>query len=399
MPKATHSPLLKRPFKRRLAPLYIVSFLLIFHSTAITFFNSSYLERFISPTAIGTLYTVGSAIGMFIFLFISRVLRKLGNFYLTIGILVLEFLAVLGMGFATSLNVAIPLFLITIITLPLLFFNVDIFIEEMIGNKETSTGSRRGLLLAGASAIGAIAPLISGSLVDQATEDFTYVYLLSALTLIPVLLIMIGYYKNFTDPKYNEIKLFDAIRFFWQTKNIRYVFIAHFALQLFFMTTVIYMPLYLTDVIGFSWKEFGILMFFAYLAYIILEYPIGYIADKYIGEKEMMVFGLLVIALSVSWFAFVTEHNLILWAMIVFTTRVGASFVEATTESYFFKQTNSTDAQIISFFRIIRPFSYVFGALLASFALLYLPLNLLFVVIASIMVPVMFLTLNIEDTK
>ena len=83
----------------------------------------------------------------------------------------------------------------------------------------------------------------------------------------------------------------------------------------------------------------------------------------------------------------------------MFTTRVGASFVEVTTESYFFKQTKSSDAQIISFFRITRPLAYVLGALLASLSLLYLPFNLLFVVVASLMIPAMFFTINIEDTK
>lgn len=399
MPKATHSPLLRRPFKRRLVPLYITSFLLIFHSFLVAYMNSSYLEQFISTAAVGTLYTIGAAISIFIFLFISRVLRKVGNFQLTIGLVILDFISVLGMSYATTLEAAIPLFIIHLISVPLIFFNIDVFIEEMIGNKEGVTGSRRGLLLAGASLIGAISPLTSSFLVDEATSSFSLVYLISALTLIPVFAILICYYKNFSDPAYNEIKLFDAIRFFWQSHNIRFVFLSHFVLQLFFMVMVIYVPIYLTQDIGLTWKEFGIVMFFAQLAYIILEYPIGYIADKYIGEKEMMAFGFLVMALATSWMSFVTGPSVLLWSFVMFMTRVGASFVEATTESYFFKKTTSTDAQIISFFRIIRPFAYVFGALLASFVLLYLPFNMLFIVTALLMIPALFFTLNIEDTK
>jgi len=78
---------------------------------------------------------------------------------------------------------------------------------------------------------------------------------------------------------------------------------------------------------------------------------------------------------------------------------VGASFVEVTTESYFFKQTKSSDAQVISFFRITRPLAYVVGAVLASLSLLYLPFNFVFIVLAALMIPAMFFTLNIEDTK
>jgi hypothetical protein len=70
-----------------------------------------------------------------------------------------------------------------------------------------------------------------------------------------------------------------------------------------------------------------------------------------------------------------------------------------TTESYFFKQTKGSDAQVISFFRMTRPLSYVIGAVIASLALLYLPFNLLFIVLAFLMIPAMFFTLCIEDSK
>ncbi len=399
MPKATHSPHLRRPFKRRLVPLYIASLLLIFHSFLVSYMNSSYLEQFVSTASVGTLYTIGSAISIGVFLLISKMLRRVGNFRLTIGLIALEFISVLGMAYANSLEVAIPLFIIHLVAIPLIFFNIDVFIEEMIGNKEEVTGSRRGLLLASAGLIGAVTPLASSLLVDEATGSFFLVYFISAITLIPILTILVSCYKNFADPVYNSVKIIDAIKFFWQTKNLRFVFLAHFVLQLFFMVMVIYTPIYLTQDIGFSWKEFGLIMLFAQIAYILLEYPVGYLADKYIGEKEMMAFGFLVMALATSWMSFVTDTSLIIWAFVMFMTRVGASFVEATTESYFFKKTTSTDAQIISFFRIIRPFSYVFGALGASFVLLHLPFNMLFIVTAFLMVPALFFTINIEDTK
>jgi MFS family permease len=140
-------------------------------------------------------------------------------------------------------------------------------------------------------------------------------------------------------------------------------------------------------------------MFFAQMAYVLTEYPIGIIADRYIGEKEMMGLGFMTIAISTAWIAFVTVPSVVVWSVIMFITRVGASLVEVTTESYFFKQTRSSDAQIISFFRITRPLAYTIGATIASLALLYLPFNLLFIVIAFLMIPAMLVTLNITDTK
>jgi hypothetical protein len=385
--------------KRHPLPIYAASLLLIFHAFVVAYINSSFLAQFIDADSVGIIYTVGSALSVLIFLFVSRVLRKVGNFKLSLGLIILNFLAVIGMAFAEELRVAIPLFLIHLVTVPLIVFNLDVFMEEHIGNDETVTGSRRGLLLTLTSFIGALAPLASSLLVDSASGSFTNAYLVSAATLIPITVILLFFFKDFSDPEYNEIDLFSAIRTFWQNLNIRYVLFAHFSLQMFFMMMVVYTPLYLTGVIGLSWAQFGIIMFFAQMAYVLLEYPIGLIADRYIGEKEMMGFGFLIIAISTSWMAFVTLPSVLAWAIIMFVTRVGASLVEATTESYFFKQTKSSDAQVISFFRLTRPLAYVAGALLASLSLLFLPFNLIFVVFAALMIPAMFFTLNIEDTK
>lgn len=399
MPRVQHLKLTGSKQTKHLFAVYAASLLLIFHTYVVAYIDSSYLKQFLPSTSIGTIYIAGSAVSVLFFLFISRVLHKVGNFRLTIFLLLLNFCAVFGMAFAESLRVAVPLFLVHIISIPMVVFNLDVFMEAQIGNNETTTGSKRGLLLTLSSLIGAITPLISSLMIDMSNGEFGNTYILSAITLIPILIILIFFFSSFKDPEYNEIDVFSAIRTFWEKINIRNVFISHFSLQIFFMFMVVYTPLYLTNNIGFSWTQFGIIMFVAQLAYVLLEYPIGLVADKYIGEKEMMGFGFLIIVTSTSWMSFVTIPDVLVWSIIMFTTRVGASFVEVTTESYFFKQTKSNDAQIISFFRVTRPLAYVIGAMIASLTLLYTPFNFIYVVLAILMIPAMFSTLNIEDTK
>jgi hypothetical protein len=385
--------------KRRLVPIYAASLLLVFHTIIVAYLNSSFLQQFIEESSIGTVYIIGSALSVLIFLFISRVLHRVGNFKLTLGLLFINMMAVAGMSVADELREAVPLFLVHLISVPLIIFNLDVFMEEQIGNNETSTGSKRGLLLTLASVIGAVSPLLSSLIVDNAGGSFSTAYLISALTIIPIIIILFFFFSDFSDPKYDEIDLFSAIRSFWEQSNIRNVFLSHFSLQIFFVSMVVYTPLYLTNHIGLSWTEFGIAIFCGQMAYVLFEYPIGIIADKYIGEKEMMALGWLIIIVSVSWMAFVNVPDVVIWSVIMFMTRVGASFVEVTTESYFFKQTKSSDAQVISFFRITRPLSYVFGAIIASLALLYLPFNLIFLIFAALFIPAMFFTSNIVDTK
>lgn len=387
-------------FKRNFGALYSAITLLALHWAFVIYVNSSYVGQFIPESAIGLLFTTSSAITILIFLFISRVLHRVGNYKLTLFLATLEVLMLIGMAFADSLRTAIPLFMVHQAILPLLLYNLDVFMEEMIGNKETETGSRRGLYLGVMSLAGAIAPLGAGFLVSEDGDpSFTPVYLTGAIIMLPFLYIIVRYFRTFSDPKYSEIKVLDAIHRFWVKKDIRNVFLAHFHLQLFFTSMIIYAPLYLATQAGFSWSEIGLILFVGLMAYVFLEYPIGIIADRYTGEKEMMALGFITIGVSVSWLAFLPAGAIGLWMFAMFMTRVGASFVEATTESYFFKHTKGSDANIISFFRITRPLSYVVGALLGSLTLLYLPLNLLFVVIGVLMAPALIFSLMLKDTK
>ena len=87
------------------------------------------------------------------------------------------------------------------------------------------------------------------------------------------------------------------------------------------------------------------------------------------------------------------------WMILMFMSRIGASLVEATTESYFFKHTKGTDANIMSFFRLTRPLAMVIGSLLGSATLLYLPFELMFVVLGLMMIPGIFYTLSLKDTR
>lgn len=380
-------------------PLYIANLLLAFHAFLVAYINSSYLETYMPATAVSLLFTVAAALSVILFLFISRVLHQVGNYRLTMGILMANLLAVCGMAFAGDLRVAAPLFVVHLISITLLVFNLDVFMERIIDNNEGVTGSRRGLLLTLVSLVGAVAPFLGTSLVDGDGNQFRYAYLLSAASLVPILLILLTFFRQFSDSPYADIKPFAAFRTFWVQKSVRSVLLAHFALQIFFMFMVVYTPLYLVGEVGLSWQQFGIIMFFAQLAYVFLEYPAGIIADRYIGEREMMGVGFLIIALSTASFAFVDSSLVAVWAGLMFLTRIGAALVEVSTESYFFKQTKSSDAQVISFFRVTRPLAYVCGTLVAALGLLYLPFNLVFIVLALMMIPALFLSLNIVDSR
>lgn len=379
--------------------IYVLSIVFTFHGLLVAYSNSTFMEQFASPAAIGALYTIASSLAVFSFLFISRVLRKIGNVRLTIYLALAEIASLITLGLTDSSGTAIVAFVAFMTLNPLIYLSIDIFSESIIGDNEGSTGSKRGLTLTLMSLAAMAGPLALGAIVGDDDANLYKTYLVSAGVFSVFILVILAKFKSFDDPQYKEIQVLSAIHSFWEKKDVRNVFLAHFTLQIFFSWMVIYFPLYLATEIGFTWDIIGTIIAVGLFAYVLVEYPTGLIADKFLGEKEMMAAGFLILAISTFWISFITTAPVIAWMVLMFISRIGASLVEATTESYFFKHTKGTDANIMSFFRLTRPLAMVVGALLGSVALLYLPFQLIFIVLGFMMIPGIFFTASLKDTK
>ena len=174
---------------------------------------------------------------------------------------------------------------------------------------------------------------------------------------------------------------------------------AQFILRFFFAWMVIYMPIYLHVHIGFSWSEIGIMFAIMLLPFALLELPAGKIADRWLGEKEILSAGFLIAALFTILVSFITSNNFFIWTATLFMMRVGASLIEIMTESYFFKHVQGDDNNIISFFRITRPAAYIIGPIVASIALIFLDLRFIFIILGLILFSGLYYSFRIEDTK
>lgn len=379
--------------------IYVISVIFNFHALLVAYSNSTYMERFATPEVIGALYTISSSLAIFGFLFISRVLKQIGNVRLTLWLAIFELISLVALGMAGSPATAIVAFVAFMTLNPLIYLTIDIFSETLIGASEESTGSKRGLALTLMSLAAAAGPLAMAFIVGGDDANLSRTFFVAASVFIVFIAIILGRFYCFTDPSYKEVKVLSAISNFWHHKDIRSVFLSHLTLQLFFAWAVIYMPLYMATEIGFNWEQIGSIMAVGLFAYVIFEWPIGLVADKYWGEKEMMAAGFVILAVSSSWITFMNDSSVLAWMILMFTTRLGASLVEATTESYFFKHTSGTDANIMSFFRLTRPLGTILGALSGSIALLYLPFELIFIVLGFLMLPGIFFTAQLKDTK
>ena len=330
--------------------IFISVLLLSFHFFFVYFINSKYLNGILSEKTVGYTYAIGSLLNIIIFVYAPAFLRKFGNYKLTLTIGLVELLALLGLAFTTTPALIVGLFIIHQAVGPMLFYCMDIFTESFSTAEEM--GNIRGVYLTMQNIPPVITPAIVGLILVK--PEYWKVYLIGALFLIPLFIIIISNFKNFKDPEYPIINLSQALKRFYNEKNIFDVFIDHFLLHVFYAWTVIYIPLYLTNHIGFSWGEVGIILSIMLLPFIIFQIPIGRMEDKYHDEKHVLVLGFSIMAASFMLIPFIHEKSLVLWAAVLFVSRIGASIVEVSSESYFFKHINPSNAGFISFFRMTR---------------------------------------------
>lgn len=378
--------------------VYIASVIFTFFSLFTVFSSSTYLEQFMTSEQVSLIYAAGAFLAMVIFCLTPLLLQLIGNVRLVTVLMGLCVVTLFFIGLAPSTAVVAGSFILFYALSPIIYLNLDVFTETLIGGEEGATGSVRGLTLTLMSIAALAAPYSMGLIIGDG-NNLGSIYFIAMGVGILFMAFIIGAFRHFYDPNYEAIRFKLLLKTAYQNTNVLIVLYAHFLLQLFFAWIIIYFPLYLATEVGLSWRSISEIIAFGLLAYIIFEYPIGLLADKYIGEKEMMAIGFVVLALSSAFIPVTATFGVFGWMLLMFISRVGASLVEVTTESYFFKQVKGSDISVISLFRIMRPLATFVGALLGTLTLVFLPLQFMFYVLGAIMATGTFATLILVDTK
>ncbi len=366
--------------KSPLKSIFGATFFFALHAYFVLYINSSFLNLYVSEQMIGLIYSAGALLAILAFMVIPKILRVVGNYTLLVMITVFEGIILTGLAFATDVRMVITLFLGYLIFHTIILFNLDIFLEKY--SPEEDTGKIRGEFLTTINVALLMSPLIVGLILTN--SDYWKIYIISSLLLIPALFIVVSRLRNFKDPHYDKFKLIETVKCVLVDKYLSSIFIAGLVLRIFFAWMVIYTPLYLHNYIGLSWSDIGIVFTIMLIPYVILELPLGKIADDVLGEKKLLVAGFLILSFFTALIALTDTKSVIIWAALLFATRVGASFIDIMTETNFFRQVDGTDTNTISLFRMVRPLSNLIAPALAAATLFFMPLQYSFFVLALI---------------
>ena len=383
---------------RGLSPLltiYLVSFFFSLHFAIPAYVNSPFLATLISEKYVGLIYGGASLLTIFALILIPRLLRFIGDYYTTLLFIILEISALIGISASGNSTLTITLFIISSILISLIAFDFDLIVEGF--SKNALTGSIRGLYLTSANVAWVVAPFLASILLGE--SKYWLVYLVSAALFIPGLLIFAGKLEQFKDPLYRTVHFRKTFRSVWSNRNLRGIFLLSFLLQFFFTVMVIYTPIYLHDHIGFGWNELGPIFSIMLIPFLLLEAPLGRVADKYLGEQELLIAGFSIMALATGAMYLITTHSFLLWAGVLFLTRVGAAMVEVMAETYFFKKIDGSDASIVGLNRTVRPFAGVLGPMVATGLLMFISLPTLFPLLGGLMLVGIPIALALKDTR
>jgi MFS family permease len=376
--------------------MYVIGFIMATSVAIISYIQSSFLADHIGLKLISLFFVAGNLLTVLAMSAFPTIIHKLGNYFTGRTIIVLYATALLGLAAASGPISAIASLLLFIVSSNLLWINLDIFLEEVSSDKNTGQIRTTYLTLMNLGWI--MGPAISTHLIELG--GYSLSFLTSSLLIIPLFLVIVYKKKYLKDKvKRTKQKTIQSFIKLWKNKNLRGVFIAAIALNIFFSSAVLYIPLYLHQTLGMSWSQLGWVFSFMLLPFVIFEIPVGMTADKYLGEKEIMFIGLFIIFSALLLFSYIKTPSSLLWAATLFFSRIGAAMVEATRDTYFFKNVSAKDLGFINIFRMTVPLGYIIGAAIGSLTLLFMPINSIFLILAILLIPAFYSIWLIEDTK
>jgi MFS family permease len=361
--------------------LHVGNFLAQYHFYVFAYVTSSFLAYYVGVQYVGYIFMASSAVSALVLYAAPPIFRAFGTRNVLVVLTLLEIAILLGLAITTNWIAAAILVALQGTVAFSIFIGIDLLIEASIRTERVTGRVRTAFLI-----VSNLAVLLGALSLTFVVEGDQYwrAFVTSAIVLLPFLAFALWLFPRVSLPQVvtEDGSVLTQLK---NNKSLRAIVLAHFLLQVFFAWMAIYSPILLFSYEGFSWAEIGTILAIAMLPYIVLEYPLGVIADRWLGEKEILIGGFVIIALSMLAIPLIAGASYWVWVSLLVISRIGAAAVEAMTEVHFFRHVSERDAATITVFRTLRPLGNIAGPLVASLALLVLPLHATFALFGVIM--------------
>ncbi len=376
---------------------YMMTLLYAFHYGIPLYATSSYLGFTFSTPAISFLFALASLVTFFLSLHITKYIRRFHTYSFTQGAVASQIIITIALAFTQSPILLAIFFISHFVLTSVLYVSINTFVERFSPHHET--GTIRGMFLTILNLGILISPFFGGAILERG--GYQTLYIVSALILIPFMFLLHRFMQHMPEPQYSKIELIEAFKTGWKNKDIRITLIALFLLESFYAIMVIYSPMYLmTQGISLPLYLTAILPV-ALLPLVLMPYELGILADTRLGEKELLIAGLLIMSLFSLFIAITSTSNIIVWILLFFFSRVGAALVETMTFTYYFKKIKSSDIGLITLFSNVRSMAVVVAPCVGIFLTPFMSVypGIIFIMLSLVLLYGALQTFSLHDTR
>lgn len=361
-----------------LRSIFFISFLFFAHMAVVMYINTTVLGVFTSTKYVSLFYILGAAGSIALLFCLPHIVQKIGLVKTAVTIFILLAAALLVLGTTGTPQTFVLVFIAYSALTGSVWYCNDLFVAHY--SQEATVGQTRGTYLTIINAAVALMPIISGFLIER--SGFSSVYIVGASLLCIAAGVLAHSQRSFMDRPYASLTIPQAWNTIRQSPSLRRVVSINFLLQFFYVWMTLFTPVYLSQVMGFSWGQIGLMFSIMLLAFVAFQYPIGRLADI-VGEKWLLFTGFGIAAVSTIAFSVLEKstHSFIAFTVVLFFTRVGICMVEVLAETYFFKQVTDRDEGIVSVYRMMYPLAYIIAPLAGWYIIANTSYSTLFVIL------------------
>lgn len=380
--------------RQKIRLISLVSFLLGFLNAFLIYILGEYFSHITGTDNVAVFYLVAYSLVLIALFRLHSLVRLIGQsraLYLSLG------LTILVAAFLTRVpdsNLSLALMVVFIAITSVTWVTLDMLLESF--SRDQFSGRIRGLYLTIMNTGLLLAPFLSTVILER--HDFGGVFFVLLLGYILTFIISLVGFRNDNAVAPSRLKFRSTFARILRSKNLLSIYQVSFAMEFFYALMVVYIPLYMRN-LGFAWTEIGVTFTIMLIPFVVLQYPLGRLADKKMGEKELLGLCTVITLLATATIPFLESTNILLWGGVLFLTRVGVAGIEVLRDSYFYKQIDRNDLDIIAFFRTASPLANILGAGSAFLFLFVFPIQGLFFLVVIILALSFLSILRLKDTK
>ncbi|MDP2665388.1 MAG: MFS transporter [bacterium] len=358
--------------------LFVGNFFFAMFSALTTYIMLPFLSAFMPAAYTGLVIAGGALVALILFPLQPRLVARYGAQQLALLFAIAEMITMFALAIAPGAIAAAMLVALSVSLQPFLYYELDLLLEATVA-EEGTTGRVRNLFLTAWNVGGLAAPLLMGALLAGSNNAYSRVFLASAAALVPfVVLFAVRRIPKGSAPKLSH--MFDTLACIMHDRDLAAVTVGHLILYFFYIWAPLYVPAYLHIVLGIPWSSLGWMFSVMLVPYVLIQYPAGWLADKMLGDKELMLAGFLVAGAALASISLLSPtSSLGLIVSILVLSRIGAALIESMTEGHFFRRVSERDINSISVFRGVWPLANLIAPVTGSIILFFGSYHLLFV--------------------